>query len=588
MEKQKIMPKQNKLHIDVWNKGLFNIKKQLLNYIPSIFNNTDYTAVIIEPRNHEDLEIICKNVMYYLNESDSNIKWGLKIYYGNKNKKFVKNFTKEWDVQLENLEVDDLSGILYNNMLKTTKFWNTIPTENVLIFQTDTILRRFGIDEFISYNYVGAPWIRYREGKNVGNGGLSFRKKSRMLDITKEFQDDEITMEDIYFCKYLKDEDIAPYDIAKKFSVEDVYYENPLGLHQPKIDPTYLSNLLVINLHKDNFIKIKYRKSFNFSRPLNECVNYNEIAAVKEQLLPYENMNILIDDLIEPFSFLEKSQINDVNNFLIEKNIKIHYLCTGWPTFDDLEFSNTNIKILRSPFAMAYYWKQWLEEKFDSNIEDINFDYKFNKLFYTLTRNPKQHRCLLLDKLCENNLLAKGEYNFLINSWKNGLNYDFKCFDGIPKTFSDEDDRVNAADNVITPLLSNIDGFVNIVTETFHQHYSEIYFSEKTLYPIFYKRPFLVFSVPNFYKKFVECGFKLYDEIFDYSFDTENDVSKKCELIVENIKRLEGKDLNKLYKSLYKKIEFNQKRLLDILNNNSYQSIEMKEHTGLYNKNLKL
>ena len=402
------MPKQNKLHIDVWNKGLFNIKKQLLNYIPSIFNNTDYTAVIIEPRNHEDLEIICKNVMYYLNESDSNIKWGLKIYYGNKNKKFVKNFTKEWDVQLENLEVDDLSGILYNNMLKTTKFWNTIPTENVLIFQTDTILRRFGIDEFISYNYVGAPWIRYREGKNVGNGGLSFRKKSRMLDITKEFQDDEITMEDIYFCKYLKDEDIAPYDIAKKFSVEDVYYENPLGLHQPKIDPSLLSYLLVINLHKDNFIKIKYRYSNSYnSVSLQEYVNKGQLLELKKYFLPYENMNILIDDLIEPFSFLEKSQINDVNNFLIEKNIKIHYLCTGWPTFDDLEFSNTNIKILRSPFAMAYYWKQWLEEKFDSNIEDINFDYKFNKLFYTLTRNPKQHRCLLLDKLCENNLLAK-------------------------------------------------------------------------------------------------------------------------------------------------------------------------------------
>jgi len=92
-------------------------------------------------------------------------------------------------------------------------------------------------------------------------------------------------MEDIYFCKYLKDEDIAPYDVAKKFSVEDVYYENPLGLHQPKIDPTYLSNLLVINLHKDNFIKIKYRKSFNFSTPLHTCVNYNEIEALKEQLL---------------------------------------------------------------------------------------------------------------------------------------------------------------------------------------------------------------------------------------------------------------------------------------------------------------
>ncbi len=577
------MSKQSKEHIEVWDAGLSQIKTQLLNYTPSVFNNTNYTAVIIEPRNHKDLEIICKNVMYYLNESDSDVKWGLKIYHGNKNKEFVNNFTKDWDVQLENLEVDDLSGILYNNMLKTTKFWNTIPTENVLIFQTDTILRRFGIDEFISYNYVGAPWTRYREGKNVGNGGLSFRKKSRMLDITKEFQDDEITMEDIYFCKYLKDEDIAPYDIAKKFSVEDVYYKNPLGLHQPKIDWNILSHLLVINLHKDNFIKIKYRISNSYTKSLKEYVNDGELIEIKRYLLPYENMNILIDDSLEPFSFLAKNQINDINNFLIEKNIKIKYLCTAWPTSEDLEFSNTNIQILRSPFAMAYYWKQWLEEKFDNNIEDINFDYKFNKLFYTLTRNPKDHRCLLLDKLCENNLLSKGEYNFLISSWKNGFNYNFKCFDGIPKNFSDEELRVNSLEGVITPLLSNIDGFVNIVTETFHEHYSGIYFSEKTFYPIFYKRPFLVFSVPNFYKKFVECGFKLYDEIFDYSFDTEIDVSKKCELIIENIKRLEGKDLNKLYKDLYEKIEFNQKRLLDILNNNSYKSIELKEHGELYN-----
>ena len=360
------MPKQDKNHIAAWNQGLHDIKKQLLDYIPSIFNDTDYTAVIIEPRNHEDLEIICKNVMYYLNESDSDKKWGLKIYHGNKNKEFVKDFTQNWNnIQLENLEIDDLSGILYNDMLKTTKFWESIPTENVLIFQTDTILRRFGIDEFISYNYVGAPWIRLREGKIVGNGGLSFRKKSRMLEITNQYSDDEITMEDIYFCKYLKDEDIAPYDVAKKFSVEDIYYENPLGLHQPKISHDRLLWLMVTNLHKDNFVKLKYRRTYSLAKTLKEYVNNNDIGAFKEQLLPYENMNILLDDSLEPFAFLDKNQINDVNNFLIEKNIKLKYLCTGWKTDDDLLFENTNIQILRSPFAMAYYWKEWLEEKFE-------------------------------------------------------------------------------------------------------------------------------------------------------------------------------------------------------------------------------
>lgn len=237
------MPVQTKEHIEIWNSSISELKNKFNNYLPKIYK-TNYTAVIIEPRNHKDLEIICKNVMYYLNESDSSVKWGLKIYHGNKNKEFVQEFTKTWDVELENLQINDLSGILYNNMLKSSKFWNSIPTENVLIFQTDTILRRFGIDEFTSYNYIGAPWIRYREGKIVGNGGLSFRKKSRMLEIINQYSDEEITMEDIYFCKYLNDEDIAPYNVAKKFSVEDIYYENPLGLHQPKIEPNKLKKIL--------------------------------------------------------------------------------------------------------------------------------------------------------------------------------------------------------------------------------------------------------------------------------------------------------------------------------------------------------
>ncbi len=583
MEKQKIMPKQSKHHIRVWNEGLKKIKKEFLDYIPSTFKDTDYTAVIIEPRNHKDLEIICKNVMYYLNEGDSDVKWGLKIYHGNKNKEFVENFTKNWNnVQLENLKIDDLSGILYNDMLKTTKFWKSIPTENVLIFQTDTILRRFGIDEFTSYNYVGAPWIKYREGKIVGNGGLSFRKKSRMLEITNEFTDDEITMEDIFFCKYLKDEDIAPYDVAKKFSVEDVYYENPLGLHQPKIDHRQLQWLMKLNLNKGNFLKLKYRLSQTYNLTLFEMVNQNLLDDFKKELLPYENMNVLIDDLLEPYSFLQDTQIDVINKFLIEKNIKIHYLCTGWETEEDLLFKNTNIKILRSPFSMAYYWKEWIEEKFKYNIEDIHFNYKFNKLFYTLTRNPKFHRCLLLDKLCERNLLVDGEYSFQ-QSWKGGLHYDFKCFDGLPKSI---DDNISDAPTVITPLLSEIDGFVNIVTETFIK--DVLYFSEKTFNPIFYKRPFLVFSTPHFYKKFVECGFKLYDEVFDYSFDNEIDKEKRCELIIDNIEKLKGKDLNKLYKKLYRKIEFNHRRLLNILNIDNYQSKEVKNHSGLHNKNIEL
>lgn len=250
------MRKQSKEHIEIWDEYILLFKEKLNEYSPKIYENTQNTAVIVEPREHKDLEVVIKNVMYFLNEYESTEKWGLKIYHGTKNEDFVKNIVKHWkNVKLENLNIEDLQGIEYNNLLKTSNFWKSTPTNNVLIFQTDSLLLKFGIHKFISYIYIGAPWTRLREGKIVGNGGLSFRKKSKMIEISETYVNDEIKMEDIYFCKYLKDVDLPDIGIAKQFSVEDVEYDDPIGIHQPKIDPILLENIL-----KKGLNRIKYGK----------------------------------------------------------------------------------------------------------------------------------------------------------------------------------------------------------------------------------------------------------------------------------------------------------------------------------------
>ena len=41
----------------------------------------------------------------------------------------------------------------------------------ILIFQTDSCLLKEGIDKFIDYDYIGAPWAHYNN--EVGNGGFS-------------------------------------------------------------------------------------------------------------------------------------------------------------------------------------------------------------------------------------------------------------------------------------------------------------------------------------------------------------------------------------------------------------------------------
>jgi hypothetical protein len=42
---------------------------------------------------------------------------------------------------------------------------------------------------------------------------------------------------------------IDDVQLAGKFSVEDVYFDNPLGLHQPKVDIEKLKTLFINSLN---------------------------------------------------------------------------------------------------------------------------------------------------------------------------------------------------------------------------------------------------------------------------------------------------------------------------------------------------
>jgi hypothetical protein len=118
----------------------------------------------------------------------------------------------------------------YNRLLTSVAFWNIVPFDKCLIFQHDSWLLRKGIDEFMDWDYVGAPWNFQEEG---GNGGLSLRTVSVMKKICESEKWDG-TNEDIWFSKHLpKYGKLAPRDICGSFSVESVYFENPFGVHAP-------------------------------------------------------------------------------------------------------------------------------------------------------------------------------------------------------------------------------------------------------------------------------------------------------------------------------------------------------------------
>ena len=194
-----------------------------------------YTAVIIEPRQHKALGFVLNN--FFTNLSD---EWGFIIIHGNSNKQFIENLLhSELDKfkhridKLIQLDIDNLTSSKYSNICKSSSFYKCIDTDILLIFQTDTIILKENkdlINDFLEYDYVGAPW----QNGMVGNGGLSLRKRNKMIEVTDKVRPDFTDHEDNYFCYQNAVKLTRPsFEEAQKFSVETVFHEKSFGIHAP-------------------------------------------------------------------------------------------------------------------------------------------------------------------------------------------------------------------------------------------------------------------------------------------------------------------------------------------------------------------
>jgi 3,5-epimerase/4-reductase len=189
-----------------------------------------YAAVIIEPRKHAALEFIINSTMYFLRD-----QFSLYIMHGTENEEFVKQLVQKnkWkNVQLKSCHSANLTAYEYNNLLMSKNFWDTFPAaaEKVLIFQTDVLIRKFGIEKFLEYDYIGAVWGW--DPTFFGNGGLSLRDIPKSRYIIEKYPQMEGN-EDVHFSKRMRDiqAHLPSLDIAKEFAIEQLWHENAWGSH---------------------------------------------------------------------------------------------------------------------------------------------------------------------------------------------------------------------------------------------------------------------------------------------------------------------------------------------------------------------
>ncbi|KAI9030504.1 hypothetical protein DFJ74DRAFT_656837 [Hyaloraphidium curvatum] len=118
--------------------------------------------------------------------------------------------------------------------MKNATFWRAVDGEHVLVFQTDAALCRASaksVEDYLDWAFVGAPW---NEGAKCGNGGLSLRKRSAMLDVLLRPDGPAATNEDEHFCARLRHfgYPMPDFETGRSFSIEMAYYPSPVGLHQ--------------------------------------------------------------------------------------------------------------------------------------------------------------------------------------------------------------------------------------------------------------------------------------------------------------------------------------------------------------------
>eukprot|EP00966_Prymnesium_polylepis_P255302 5898311-Prymnesium_polylepis.1 len=209
-----------------------------LPFQPAPAGSTDRVALLIEPRCHAALEHVVRNAVHFLGP-----QWQLQIFHGTDNLEFITSlFTADElaHVQLVSLEVDNLSPLAHNELMCTHWLWSRAAAERVLIFQTDSLICRHGIDEFEGWDYVGAPWREddlWCAGKpwlsHAGNGGFSLRSRTKTLECLDKFGYVRGQCEDVFYAEFIPKVGgrLASRQAALAFSVESVWARRPFGFH---------------------------------------------------------------------------------------------------------------------------------------------------------------------------------------------------------------------------------------------------------------------------------------------------------------------------------------------------------------------
>ncbi|MBI1312743.1 hypothetical protein GC176_15730 [bacterium] len=207
---------------------LTRISDELADFRKTLPVHSRFGSVLLEDRPLPYLRTVVANHLYFAPP-----EFGLTVFCGEDSRGWMRDVLAAF----ENIHFETLPYALdcyeaINRFMLSRDFYDRIPYEKCLVFQHDTLLCRPMDESFFEFDYIGAPWKAPEPGDpSVGNGGLSWRNIQACSAVLPTGP--TLDWEDVHLGRRLPlaGWKVAPVAVAQTFSVEQVYYPTPFGVH---------------------------------------------------------------------------------------------------------------------------------------------------------------------------------------------------------------------------------------------------------------------------------------------------------------------------------------------------------------------
>jgi hypothetical protein len=265
-------------------------------------NKYQFSAVIIDSRITDLFEVVLNNFYSKLDE-----RWCFIIMTTNNNFNYLKdliyrNFNKEKKrTTIIKFNINHISFDNYQQLFYYESFYSHITTELFLIFQLDSLLSdkyHHQIYDFMNYDYIGSPFYKNdNEYYYVGCGGLSLRKKSKMIEIVNDInynnENNRKLPEDLFFCEY-PFINKAPSNVALKFCSGLYFHPESIGMHRT-FDFITQEQLNTIETHFPliRIVEYKYKNLPRFTSKNDDIIKININSIIKSAVVYHYNYDYL-------------------------------------------------------------------------------------------------------------------------------------------------------------------------------------------------------------------------------------------------------------------------------------------------------